>query len=206
MAVLFMAFLLYVFLHPTTFTKAERLSNCVPVNPWLLRVPAGVKFTVELVPAGVSVWECVPNALPVKVGALTEPAGVPALTACESATAAEVVLAVPAALTAVAARDVPVPNVATAICLIVVVVGICHGNSCACVASALPVKVGTEFVPAGVPAETAEVAWLGEPVKVCAGTTPDVPVNVACATVPAGVMLSAPPVVPTCRRLRRACR
>lgn len=64
-----------------------------------------------------------------KVGAVTVPAGVPAVLDSERATAADVVFAVPVALTAVAALEVPVPNVATAIWRVVVVVGIWKGNS-----------------------------------------------------------------------------
>ena len=44
------------------------------------------------------------------------------------------------------------------------------------------VNVGTEFVPAGVPAETADVLIA------------DVPVNVGAVTEPAGVPVFAPPV------------
>lgn len=163
-------------------TPAGQLKEAVGTPAGQAIVPTGVKLTVEFVPAGVSVCVCVAKADPVKVGALTVPAGVPALTDWLRATAALVVLAVPVALTAVAARLVPVPKVATAIWRVVVVVGIWNGNSWACPDSALPVNVGAEFVPAGVPALVAEVTWFDVPVKVSAGTVPAVPEKVGTPT------------------------
>lgn len=118
-----------------------------------------------------TVWLCVPNAEPAKVGWETVPDGVPADFASVRATAALVVFAVPLALTAVAALLVPVPNVAAAIWRVVVVLGIWNGNSCEWVASALPENVGWETVPAGVPAETALVLSL-DPVKLGWETEP----------------------------------
>ena len=49
----------------------------------------------------------------------------------------------------------------------------------------LPVVVVLPFVPAGVPAETADVVWLV------------LPVNVGCDTAPVGVIVAEPPDAPT---------
>jgi len=132
-----------------TLMNALRLSKLVPVNPsgepvkvsagtvppdplklgapeGHATVPAGVNGAVPLFPAGVN--EAVPF-VGTPAGQAIVPAGVPPDTDWERATAAEVALAVPVALTAVAAREVPVPNVAMAIWRMVVVDGICHGSS-----------------------------------------------------------------------------
>ena len=53
------------------------------------------------------------------------------------------------------------------------------------VAAQLPLVAVAAFVPCGVPALVPLVAWL------------DVPVNTGAVTVPAGVMVAFPPVVPT---------
>ncbi len=98
-------------------------------------LPVGVYEFIESVPL-----VKFPVGVPADTCAVV-PEGVPAVTFWLIATAAEVVFAVPAALTAVAALLVPVPKVAIAICLIVVVVGICQGNSCWWTGRALPVKV-----------------------------------------------------------------
>jgi len=138
----------------------------------------------------------------VKVGADTVPAGVPAVLASDSATAELVVLAVGAALIDSLARLVPLPNTDWGIMDRAPVPpdAFLNGSSWKCVARADPVNVGALFVPAGVPADTADVFWLAVPVKVGAATVPvgvpaltalvlcdDVPVNVGAATLPAGV-------------------
>ena len=99
---------------------------------------------------------CVASAFPVNVGALTVPAGVPALTACDNATGADVVSGIVTTLL-IAAREVPVPNVAGSVNSVSTLLGVCIGSSCWCVAKADPVNVGAEFVPEGVPALTAVV-------------------------------------------------
>lgn len=121
-----------------TRTKAERLSNWSPVNDG-----------AEFVPVAVVVCVWVESALPVKVGALTEP------------------VAVVMGLTPV--------EVFAVINLVLLVVE--------AAVTALPVKVGAELVPLGVPALTAEEVT-------------ELPVKVGADTEPVGVMLSFPPVVP----------
>jgi len=84
------------------------------------------------VPVAVTVWLCACKALPVNVGALTVPAGVPADLASDSSTAADVVLAVGAAETEIGALEVPVPNTVGASMLSVPVpeLALINGSSC----------------------------------------------------------------------------
>jgi hypothetical protein len=162
-----------------TFTKAGRLSWDAPLNVGALMLPVAVVLWVwpasalpENVgtPAGqdrapVSVaWE------PVKAGAELLPAGV-AVKVWVWVERAEPVnaWAVTVRFGAVALQAVAEPVPAAMF-----------------VVAQFPEVALAPFVPAGVPALTAELV-AEEPVKTSAGTVPGVPVNVGAATVPAGV-------------------
>lgn len=104
-------------------------STALPVNVDWDTVPAGVRVCVCVLMADPEKTSALvvldePLKVGIPAGQAIVPLGVPADTPCVNATAAEVVLAVPVALTAVAAREVPVPKAATAICRVVVVEGI----------------------------------------------------------------------------------
>ena len=125
------------------------------------------------------------------------------MTACESSTAALVVLAVGAAEIDSRALAVPVPNIdgASIPSWPVPPAVFWNGSSWAWVARAEPVNVGTLLVPAGVPALTRDVLMLLVPVKTGTATVPagvpaDVPVDVAALPVNAGAEF-VPAGVPT---------
>jgi hypothetical protein len=130
------------------------LPTAVPLAVGVEIVPCGVKFTVELVPVGVTVCVCPDSAEPVKVGVLTVPLGVPPLVPPLVAFWEDVDTVMPPTVVAAAVPE-----------LLVVILVPVTATVCVCVPNALPVKVGVLMVPEGVPAPTLDVVSC-DPVNV----------------------------------------